>query len=51
MRVLWFLVIGVCAGWLGSQIVKGGGSGVITDLIVGAIGAMLGGFLFGVSGA
>jgi len=46
----WFLVIGVCAGWLGSQIVKGGGSGLITDLIVGVIGAMLGGFLFGLMG-
>ena len=46
MDFLWFLLIGVAAGWLASQIMKGGGSGLITDLIMGVIGSILGGFLF-----
>lgn len=46
MDIVWFLLIGICAGWLASQIMKGGGSGLITDLIMGVIGAVLGGFLF-----
>lgn len=47
MEFLWFLLIGLVAGWLAGQITKGGGFGVIGDLIVGVIGAFLGGWLFG----
>ncbi|MFM8984857.1 MAG: GlsB/YeaQ/YmgE family stress response membrane protein [Planctomycetia bacterium] len=50
MNLLWFLLIGVAAGWLASQIMKGGGSGLVTDLIVGVIGSMVGGFLFSLLG-
>jgi uncharacterized membrane protein YeaQ/YmgE (transglycosylase-associated protein family) len=50
MDLLWFLLIGIAAGWLASQIMKGGGSGLITDLIMGVIGAIVGGFLFGLLG-
>jgi uncharacterized membrane protein YeaQ/YmgE (transglycosylase-associated protein family) len=50
MDMVWFLLIGICAGWLASQIMKGGGSGLVTDLIMGVIGAVLGGFLFGLLG-
>ncbi len=50
MNLLWFLLIGVAAGWLASQIMKGGGSGLVTDLIMGVIGSILGGFLFGMLG-
>jgi uncharacterized membrane protein YeaQ/YmgE (transglycosylase-associated protein family) len=42
----WFLLIGLAAGWLASQVMKGGGSGLVTDLIMGVIGSLLGGFLF-----
>ena len=49
-NLLWFLVIGVAAGWLASQIMKGGGSGLVTDLIMGVIGSILGGFLFDLLG-
>ncbi len=48
MELLWFILIGIAAGWLAGQIMKGGGSGLVGDLIVGVIGALLGGFLFGV---
>jgi uncharacterized membrane protein YeaQ/YmgE (transglycosylase-associated protein family) len=50
MGMLWFLLIGIAAGWLAGQIMKGGGFGLVGDLIVGVIGALLGGFLFGLFG-
>jgi uncharacterized membrane protein YeaQ/YmgE (transglycosylase-associated protein family) len=50
MDILWFLLIGLAAGWLAGMIVKGGGFGLVGDLIVGVVGALLGGFLFGLLG-
>jgi uncharacterized membrane protein YeaQ/YmgE (transglycosylase-associated protein family) len=50
MEYLWFVLIGIAAGWLAGQIMKGGGYGLVGDLIVGVIGALLGGFLFGLLG-
>jgi uncharacterized membrane protein YeaQ/YmgE (transglycosylase-associated protein family) len=50
MEFLWFLLIGLFAGWLAGQVMKGGGYGVIGDLVVGVIGAILGGWLFGLLG-
>jgi len=46
MELLWFLIIGLAAGWLAGQFVKGGGYGLVGDLIVGVVGAFIGGFLF-----
>ena len=46
MSLLWFLIIGLAAGWLAGVLVKGGGYGLIGDLVVGVIGAFHGGFLF-----
>ena len=52
MNVLWFLLVGVIAGWLAGVLVKGGGFGLIGDLVVGIIGALIGGLLFsGLAGA
>jgi uncharacterized membrane protein YeaQ/YmgE (transglycosylase-associated protein family) len=42
-----FLLIGAIAGWLAGQIMKGGGYGLVGDIIVGIIGAFIGGWLFG----
>jgi uncharacterized membrane protein YeaQ/YmgE (transglycosylase-associated protein family) len=42
--LLW-VVIGLLAGWLASAVV-GGGYGIIGDIVVGVIGAFIGGFLF-----
>ena len=50
MSLVWFLIIGLVAGWLAGQIMKGGGFGLVGDLIVGVIGAVLGGWLFGLMG-
>ena len=51
MNLLWFLIVGIVAGWLAGVLVKGGGFGVIGDLVVGVIGAVLGGWLFSTMGA
>jgi len=51
MNLLWFLVVGLVAGWLAGLLVKGGGYGLVGDLVVGVIGALLGGYLFGSLGA
>jgi len=45
-----FLVIGLVAGWLASRIMRGGGFGLVGDLVVGVIGAFLGGWLFNLLG-
>jgi uncharacterized membrane protein YeaQ/YmgE (transglycosylase-associated protein family) len=45
-----FLVIGAVAGWLAGLIMKGGGYGLIGDIVVGVIGSVIGGWLFGVFG-
>jgi uncharacterized membrane protein YeaQ/YmgE (transglycosylase-associated protein family) len=47
MNFVYFCLIGVCAGWLAGQLMKGRGFGLIVDLIVGVLGALLGGFVFG----
>ena len=43
--ILLWLVVGLIAGWLASAVV-GGGYGVIGDIVVGVVGAFLGGFIF-----
>lgn len=50
MEFVWFILVGLVAGWLAGVLVKGGGFGVVGDIVVGVLGALLGGFLFGVLG-
>lgn len=45
MSILSWLVVGLIAGWLAGVIMKGRGYGVIGDIIVGIVGALIGGFL------
>lgn len=47
---LWYILIGLAAGYLASLIVKGSGSGLLLNLVIGAIGGVLGGWLFGLMG-
>ena len=44
MDIVWFVLIGLAAGWLAGQLMKGGGFGLVGDLIVGVIGALLAAF-------
>ena len=48
--LIWFLLIGLIAGWLAGKVMRGGGFGIVGDMIVGVIGAFLGGWLFGLLG-
>ena len=47
---VWFLFIGGVIGWLAGIIVRGRGFGIIGDVVIGIIGAMLGGWMAGVIG-
>lgn len=50
MDAIWFILVGLVAGWLAGLIVKGGGFGVVGNIVVGILGALIGGFLFRASG-
>ena len=50
MDFVWFILIGIAAGWLAGQVMKGGGYGLLVDLLLGIIGGVLGGWLFGLLG-
>jgi uncharacterized membrane protein YeaQ/YmgE (transglycosylase-associated protein family) len=50
MNFLWFILIGLVAGWLGSLIVKGSGLGLLWNLIIGVVGGVLGGWIFSLLG-
>jgi uncharacterized membrane protein YeaQ/YmgE (transglycosylase-associated protein family) len=45
MSILAWLVVGLIAGWLASQVMRGGGYGLIGDIVVGVVGALIGGWL------
>lgn len=45
-----FLAIGALAGWLAGNLMKGGGFGVVNNIIIGVVGSVVGGFVFGLLG-
>ena len=47
MGFLAWIVVGLIAGWLAGQVMKGGGYGTIADIILGLFGGLLGGWIFG----
>ncbi len=47
---IWFLLIGVLAGWIAGKIMHGNGFGFFGNMIVGVVGAIIGGFLFRIIG-
>lgn len=42
---LGYIIIGAIAGWIAGKIVKGSGSGILMNIVVGVCGALIGGFL------
>jgi uncharacterized membrane protein YeaQ/YmgE (transglycosylase-associated protein family) len=46
MDLLGFLLIGLVAGWIATHLMRGSGLGLGGNLVVGVIGAFIGGFLF-----
>ena len=50
MYWLWYILIGLAAGYVASLIVKGSGSGMLLNLVIGMVGGVLGGWLFRLMG-
>lgn len=50
MNIIVYLIIGAVAGWLAGQLVRGHGFGLWSDLVVGMLGAVIGGFLLSLLG-
>ncbi len=50
MSILAWLVLGVIAGFIASKIVNKSGEGIVLDVILGIVGAVIGGFLFNAIG-
>ena len=48
--MLYALIVGLVAGWLAGQVMKGGGYGIVVDILLGLVGGIIGGGLFGALG-
>ncbi len=48
--LIWAVVIGIVAGWLAGKTTRGRGFGLLGDLVVGVVGALVGNFVFGLLG-
>jgi uncharacterized membrane protein YeaQ/YmgE (transglycosylase-associated protein family) len=51
MSVIAWIVLGLLAGFIGSKIVNKSGQGFLLDMVLGIVGAVVGGFLFNLFGA
>ncbi|MDF3339814.1 GlsB/YeaQ/YmgE family stress response membrane protein [Mycolicibacterium septicum] len=40
-----YIIIGAIAGWIAGKLVEGGGQGILMNIVIGVIGALIGGFL------
>jgi len=49
-NLLWWCIVGLIAGFLAGKVMKGGGFGVLMDIVIGIVGAMIGGWVFGLLG-
>ncbi len=45
MHLLWWILVGLVAGWITGKLMKGGGYGFVVDVILGIVGAVVGGFI------
>lgn len=48
--MIYSIIVGLIAGWLAGQVMKGGGYGVLMDIVLGLLGGIIGGWLFGTLG-
>jgi uncharacterized membrane protein YeaQ/YmgE (transglycosylase-associated protein family) len=49
-NLIWWVVVGLIAGWAAGKIMKGGGYGAVMDIVLGIVGAVVGGWLMSVVG-
>ena len=45
MFILWWILVGLIAGFITGKLMKGSGSGTLGDIVVGIVGAIVGGFI------
>ena len=45
MSILGWILLGLVAGWLAGLVMRGGGYGIFGDILLGIVGALVGGFL------
>lgn len=45
MHIIWWIIVGLIAGWATGKIMKGSGYGFFGDIVIGIIGALIGGFI------
>lgn len=45
MYIIWWIIVGIIAGWLTGKIMSGGGYGALMDMVIGLVGALIGGFI------
>jgi uncharacterized membrane protein YeaQ/YmgE (transglycosylase-associated protein family) len=45
--IIWWIIVGLIAGWAAGKIMKSGGYGVIADIVLGILGAVIGGWVVG----
>lgn len=45
--MLYAIIVGLIAGWLAGQVMRGGGYGILIDILLGLVGGVIGGWLFG----
>ena len=50
MSFIWYILIGILAGFLAGKITRGGGFGLLINLLIGIVGGVLGGWLFSLLG-
>src|SRR5438132_13185118 len=50
LTLVWWIIVGLIAGALAGMVMRGGGFGIVGDIIVGILGAIIGGFLAGLRG-
>jgi uncharacterized membrane protein YeaQ/YmgE (transglycosylase-associated protein family) len=48
--ILWWIIVGLIAGWAAGKIMRGGGYGAAMDIVLGIVGAIVGGWLFNALG-
>ena len=48
--IIWWIVVGLIAGWAAGKIMKGGGYGVVADILLGIVGGIVGGWIVGFFG-
>ena len=50
MFILWWIIVGLIAGWITGKLMKGSGYGAIMDIVIGIVGALIGGFVMRLAG-